>query len=143
MIVHFEYDDRGRPSEARLRVEGGNAFKVQNGPNGEHHVEKIAEGDMLRVRVVYAGDDQALITVYDFDGDIMLQLQSTETSIGSRMQQVLFQWEPQGKPATASSERVDKADDHGNWTLKTLFERDPRTQVDEAVGRLHRTIVYY
>src|SRR5260370_21011016 len=40
------------------------------------------------------------------------------------------------------SARVERIDEQGSWTLKTLLERKPGTQVDEPVERLHRSIAY-
>jgi YD repeat-containing protein len=119
-IMQFDYDDRGRPLEARIQM---------------------ASEITMRLALTYPGDNQAVVTLYDAAGKILLQLETTEDGAGNEMAQILFQREPQNKPATST--RVDHVDAQENWTLKTLLERNPRTQVDEAVARLHRSIVYY
>ena len=96
---------------------------------------------MMHVRLIYPADKQAIIIVYDGAGSMLLQLETTEDKAGTQIAQVLFEQEPQGKPATSA--RIEHTDDQGNWTLKTLLERNPRTLVDEPVARLHRAIVYY
>jgi hypothetical protein len=141
-IMQFEYDRDGRPLEARVRMEGGNLVALERGPNGGRHASsKDASGLMMRVRIVYPGDNQANITMYDGGGNILLQLQTTEDNAGNQMDQVLFEKDPHDKPA--NSTRIEHTDDQGNWTLKTLLERNPKTQVDEPVARLHRSILYY
>ena len=126
-IMQFEYDQDGRPLEARVRMEGGSLL--------------AKDGLTMRVQIIYPGDKQAIITVYDGAGSILLQLETTEDKAGNQMAQVLFEQDPQRKPA--NSARIEHTDDQGNWTLKTLLERNPKTLVDEPVARLHRSIVYY
>ena len=121
--MQFEYDQDGRPLEARVRMSND------------------ATGLMMRVRIIYPGDKQAIITVYDGAGSIVLQLETAEDKAGNQMGQVLFEQDPQGKPATST--RIEQTDDRGNWTLQTLLQRNPKTLVDEPVARLHRSIVYY
>ena len=141
-IMQFDYDDRGRPAEARLRMEGENLFAVERAPNGVPHASSTpANQSTMRIEIIYPGDNQAIVTMYDFTGKIVLQLQTTEDGVGNQMGQILFEHEPHGKPA--NSVRVEHTDDTGNWTLKTLLERNPGTQVDEPVSRLRRSIVYY
>ncbi len=96
---------------------------------------------MMRIRIIYPGENQAVITLYDHENKILLQLDTREDAAGNQMSAVLFGQDPQGKPATST--RIERTDAQGNWTLITLFERSPRTQVDEPVARLHRSIVYY
>ena len=57
------------------------------------------------------------------------------------MQQVLFQSE--NAVQKSSSEQIDSTDAQGNWTRKTILERNARTQVDEPVAVLYRTIGYF
>ena len=141
-IMQFEYDQDGRPLEGRVRMEGGSLRAIGREPNGVRHASsKDASGLMWRVRIIYQGDKQAIVTVYDGAGDILLQLETTEDKAGNQMGQVLFEQDPQGKPTTSA--RIEHTDDEGNWTLKTLLERNPKTLVDEPVARLHRSIVYY
>jgi len=140
--MQFEYDQDGRPVEARVRMEGGTLFALDRGPNGVRNASaRVASGLMMRVRLIYPADKQAIIIVYDGDGSILLQLETTEDQAGNQIAQVLFEQDPQGKPTTSA--RIEHTDDQGNWTLKTLLERNPRTLVDEPVARLHRAIVYY
>ncbi len=139
--MQFDYDDRGRPLEARVRMEGENVFAVEPGPNGRHRSSTSANEQTMRLAIIYPGDNQAIVTLYDSDGKILVQLATTEDGAGNQMAQILFEQEPQGKPA--NSARVEQMDAQGNWTLKTLLERSPRTQVDEPVALLHRSIVYY
>jgi hypothetical protein len=140
--MQFEYDRNGRPLEARVWMKGENLVAIERGPNGVTHASSAdPSGLMMRVRIVYPGDRQANLTMYDGAGNILLQLETTEDKAGNQMAQVLFEQNPQGKPA--SSARIEHTDDQGNWTLKTLLERNPRTQVDEPVARLHRSILYY
>ncbi len=120
-LVQCDYDHRGRPLEARM-FEGKDRKQV------------------MRVRITYPGDNHAIITLYA-DGVILAQFDETEDGAGNELAHVLFEDDPQNKPATSS--RIEGRDAEGNWTLKTLVERNPRTQVDEPVARLHRTIVYY
>jgi len=141
-IMQFDYDDRGRPLEARVRMEGENVFASERAPNGVRRASSTpASGQTIRIVIIYPGDNQANVTVYDFTGEILLQLETTEDGAGNQMSQILFEQAPQGKPA--NSTRIEHTDAQGNWTLKTLLERNPRTQVDEPVSRLHRSIVYY
>jgi YD repeat-containing protein len=141
-IMQFDYDDRGRPVEARVRMEGENVFAMERGPNGVMLASpKPASAQTMRVAIIYSGDKQANVTVYDPTGEIVLQLETTEDGAGNQLDQILFERDPQGKPA--NSVRVERTDAQGNWTLKTLLERNPRTQADEPVARLHRSIVYY
>lgn len=141
-IMQFDYDDRGRPAEARIRMEGENLFAVERATNGVPHASSTpANQSTMRIEIIYPGDNQAIVTMYDFTGKIVLQLQTTEDGVGNQMGQILFEHEPHGKPA--NSARVEHTDDTGNWTLKTLLERNPGTQVDEPVSRLRRSIVYY
>lgn len=141
-IMQFEYDDRGRPREARVRMEGENVIAFEPAPGGVRRRSSAPAGGLtMRLAITYPGDNQAIVTLYDSDDKISLQLATTEDGAGNEMAQILFQQEPQGKPA--NSARVDQTDAQGNWTLKTLLERNPRTQVDEPVARLHRSIVYY
>jgi hypothetical protein len=79
-----------------------------------------------------------VITLYDGSGEIILNLETEEDNAGNQIAQVLFAQQPQDKPFTSS--RIEHADLHGNWTLKTLFERNPGTQVDQPVARLRRSI---
>ena len=95
----------------------------------------------MRLTITYPGDNQAIVTMYDLAGKIALQVQIAEDGVGNQMDQILFAQEPQGKPA--NSVRVEHTDEVGNWTLKTLLERSPGTQVDVPVSRLHRSIVYH
>jgi len=140
--MQFEYDQDGRPLEASVRMEGGSFLATEREPNGVRHASsKDGSGLTMRVRIIYPGDKQAIITVYDGAGSILLQLETTEDKASNQMVQVLFEQDPQGKPATST--RVEHTDDQGNWTLQTLLERNPKTLVDEPVARLHRSIVYY
>jgi hypothetical protein len=141
-IMQFDYDDRGRPVEARLRMEGENLSAIERATNGVAHSSPTpASQATIRLEIIYPGDNQAIVTVYDFSGKIAFQLQTTEDGVGNQMDQILFTQEPQGKQA--NSVRVEHTDETGNWTLKTLLERNPGTQVDVPVARLHRSIVYY
>jgi YD repeat-containing protein len=142
-IMQFDYDDRGRPVEARLRMEGESVFAVEGAPNRPRRASSTPAGAQttMRIAIVYSGDKQANVTVYDFAGEIALQLEATEDGAGNQMSQILFAQDPQGKPA--NSARIDHTDAQGNWTLQTLLQRNPRTQADEPVARLHRSIVYY
>lgn len=140
--MQFDYDDRGRPTEARLRMEGEKLLAIERGPNGVAHASSTPPSQVtLRLEIIYPGDNLAIVTMYDFSGKIDFQLQTTEDGVGNQMDQILFTQEPHGKPA--NSVRVEHTDDAGNWTLKTLLERNPGTQVDVPVARLHRSIVYY
>jgi hypothetical protein len=140
--MQFEYDQDGRPLEASVRMEGGSFLATEREPNDVRYASsKDASGLTMRVRIIYPGDKQAIITVYDGAGTILLQLETTEDKASNQMVQVLFEQDPQGKPATST--RVEHTDDQGNWTLQTLLERNPKTLVDEPVARLHRSIVYY
>jgi hypothetical protein len=96
---------------------------------------------MMRVQILYPREKRAIITMYDAEGQIMVQVETTEDEAGNQMGQILFEHQPQGK--STSSERVDAKDPQGNWTLKTLTERDSATQLDGVVARLHRAIAYY
>ncbi len=142
IIMQFDYDDRGRPREARVRMEGENVVAIEREPNGARHASSTpASQVMMRVAIMYPGDNHAIVTVYDLAGKIVLQLQTTEDGAGNQINQILFEQESHGKPA--STARVEQTDDQGNWTLKTLLDRKPGTQVDEPVARLHRSIEYY
>jgi hypothetical protein len=122
-IMQFDFDDRGRPLEARVRLE---------------------DRDEMRVAIIYPGDpgeNHAIVTVYDGAGAILAQVETMEDAVGNQMTRMLFGQDAHGKPA--NSARVAHMDAQGNWTLKTLLERNPRTQVDEPIARLDRSIVYY
>jgi hypothetical protein len=137
-VMEFDYDERGRPLEARMREEGEGVFRI----DGSHGGRRAGSAAVtMRIRIVYPGENQAVITVHGPDGEILLQVQTTEDRAGNEASQVLFEQDPQNKPANSS--RIERKDAHGNWTLKTLFERSARTQVDEPVARLHRSIEYY
>jgi hypothetical protein len=141
-IMQFDYDDRSRPLEARVRMEGENMVGVEQEPNGPRHATSTQISQlMMRVAIIYPGDNQAIITVYDIAGKILVQLQATEDGAGNQIDQILFEQDPHGKPVNTA--RVEHTDEQGNWTLKTLLERKPGTQVDEPVARLHRSIEYY
>jgi hypothetical protein len=131
-IMHFSYDDLGRPIEARV---------IENAPDRLHKPVPESQQLTMRVQILYPREKRAIITVYGPDGKIMVQLESTEDAAGNQMGQILFEHEPQGKSAT--SERIDAKDPQGNWTLKTLIERDSATQLDQVVARLHRSVSYY
>src|SRR5216683_1315743 len=67
--MQFEYDQDGRPLEARVRMEGGSLLAIEREPNGVRHASsKDGSGLMMRVRIIYPGDKQAIITVYDGAG---------------------------------------------------------------------------
>ena len=141
-IMQFDYDGRGRPLEARIRMEGGNVIGIERESTGVRHASSTPASQLvMRVAIIYPGDNQAIITVYDVEGKIVFQLQTTEDGTGNQIEQILFSQEPRSKPA--NSVRIEHTDEQGNWTLKTLLERKPGTQVDEPVARLHRSIVYY
>jgi hypothetical protein len=137
-VMEFEYDERGRPLEARMREEGPGVYRIDR-PRGVQRAESAAV--TMRIRIDYSGENQAVITVYGPDGEMLFQVQTTEDQAGNEASQVLFEQDPQNKPANSS--RIERRDGDGNWTLKTLFERNARTQVDEPVARLHRSIEYY
>ena len=141
-IMHFDYDDRGRPIKARILMEGENVFAVERAPNGVTRASSTPANEQgMRLEIIYPGDNQAIITLYDGTDKILLQLETTEDGAGNQMGRILFEQDPQGK--LANSARVESVDAQGNWTVKTLLERNPRTQVDQPVARLHRSIVYY
>lgn len=121
-VMQFDYDRRGRPQQARWFEDG-------------------TRKQLMRVEVTYPREDHAIITLYDRDGAILAQIEQAQDAAGNEIGRILFEQDPQNKPATSS--RVERRDAQGNWTLQTLFERNARTQVDEPVACLHRTIVYY
>jgi hypothetical protein len=143
-IMSFEYDDRGRPLEARIRLEGESLLPIEPRFKGGPRASATpANEQTMRLRIIFPGENQAIITLYDGtqNDKMLLQLETTADSAGNQMEQILFEQEPQGKPATSA--RVESVDAQGNWTLKTLLKRNPTTQVEEPVSRLHRSIVYY
>src|SRR5260370_26067984 len=74
-IMQFDYDDRSRPLEARIRMEGGNVVTIEREPNGVRHVSPTPASQlMMRIAILYPGDNQAIITVYDVAGKISLQV---------------------------------------------------------------------
>ena len=73
--------------EARVRMEGGSQSSA------------LAGQQMLRLAIIYPGDNQALVTLYDGTGTMLLQLETTQDAAGNQMAQMLFERDPQGKPA--------------------------------------------
>ena len=120
----FLYDGQGRPVEARVRFAG---------------VREKEDG--LRVQFAYTGENQSLLSVYNGSGELMFRAESDEDHAGNEATRVLFETDAQNPPFTSGG--VDETDAQGNWTLKTIMQRNQRTQVDEPVARLHRNITYH
>ena len=140
-VMRFEYDDRGRPVEARIRIDGPNVFSVKHRPDGTRQISPQSSSDeMMRVSISYLGENKAVINIFA-EGKLVSSYETTEDAAGNQIGQVLYEQDPQNKPA--GSVRIEKSDEQGNWTLQTLLGRDPRTQADVPVARMHRTIVYY
>jgi hypothetical protein len=138
----MRYDEQGRPVEATVTFKGGEGTIIADGHGAGNLRAPNAESVVaMRVDILYQSDKQALITMYGPDGQIAHQVQSTEDEAGNQMQQVLFESGEGYHQST--SEQVHTTDAQGNWTRKTIFERNPRTQVDEPVAVLYRTISYF
>jgi hypothetical protein len=125
MRMGIEYDDHGRPIDARITMKSAES----------------SLGTGLHIAIGYQADKHALMTAYGPDGSIVSQVQTSENEAGRELAQVLFDRDNSNSKTTI--EQVDSSDSHGNWTQKTSLERNPRTQVDEPVVTLHRTITYF
>ncbi|MCU1273617.1 MAG: hypothetical protein JWO48_1048 [Bryobacterales bacterium] len=137
----MRYDEQGRPVEATVSFKGGDGTIVAQDGQGTVRPLYGESAVAMRLVVLYQSDKQAVITMYGPDGQIANQVQSTEDDAGRQMQQVLFQSE--NAPQKSASEQVDSTDAQGNWTRKTIFERNARTQVDEPAAVFYRTISYF
>ena len=137
----MRYDEQGRPVEATVSFKGGDGALVSDGAPRNLRALNAESAVAMRVEVLYQSDKQSVITIYGPDGQIANQMQSTEDDAGHQVQQVLFQSE--NAIQKSSSEQIDSTDAQGNWTRKTIFERNARTQVDEPVAVLYRTISYF
>lgn len=132
------YDERGRPSEAIVKLRGGpGVAMVRNGKTAT----PAPDGASMRVQIHYEGENKALVTMYGPDGKIAFQMESSEEAAGDQIAQLLFS-EAEHSGGTQIT-RVDATDAQGNWTRRTELKRDPNTQVDEPVAVVHRTITYY
>jgi len=137
MSATMTYDEQGRPTEAVLKPTGHPGILVRNG----NVAGPAPEGAAMRVQIHYETGNKALVTMYGADGNIALQVESTEDGAGGQMARLLFS--ETERPGQTGITQDNERDAQGNWTRRTELRRNPNTQVDEPVAVLYRTITYY
>lgn len=133
-----EYDEQGRPREARLRMIGGQAFVPVSGSGA---AARPVTNMSIRLSFLYPAERQVIFSVYDEENQLLTQEQMQSDTVGNHMGQSLFS--PAGTPPQPTAGVVEASDAQGNWIRKAQYKRDAATQADAIDSRQHRTITYY
>jgi hypothetical protein len=114
--IRVRYDDEGRVADAIITAAGAHPIA-------------------LRIETLYGEGGASTSSAYDQDGRLVAR---HEVSVNAHDPEVLVA----AHPSTLSSicERVDSRDEVGNWTVKTVFDKNDPPRITAVIKRV---ITYY
>lgn len=128
--LSIDYDAQGRPVAGGLLIGGGN-----EGAGGV--VETV-----LHISISYRHDGGETITISSPDGVPQFGLEVVSTDQGRTLSYIAFD-KGISRSLRTEVERIDSKDPVGNWTRKTILEREGENQQETPTAILYRDITYY